>query len=61
MNNLSSIVEACTYLLAGFYSLYAAYSTVNLGVTAFAATALIVCFCGACYSLFKLLTREVPQ
>lgn len=56
--NLSTLTECLTYLLAGAFSVYGAAHTIDIGISAFAACALLVCFCGACWSLYKMLTRS---
>lgn len=57
MSNLQSILEVVMFVLAAGFSVFATTEAAPLGLSLFTASALLVCFAGSCWSIFKALTK----
>jgi hypothetical protein len=57
-NLTSTLLEMAMYILIGAYSVWSTAEAAPLGLTMFSAGALLTCFLGAVWSLYKMLVRE---
>lgn len=58
-DTLAHVIEVMTYMAAAFYAVYSGIHAADIGLTAFLSCTLLACFAGACYSLFRMFTRDV--